>query len=182
MWIVNSADNTVTALRARDGSLVDTYPVGLTPRSVAFDGRLVWVANSGENSVSVLETNGSLIKTITTDVIPTPYSLAFDGTYMWVTSGIVSKASVIYTARSSLNVVKIVLGSSGQQWTGIAFDGHEIWIVANNLSIIQTATYGSGLTSVGYRSFHVGSAPLDIAFDGANLWVANFGDNTVSKR
>jgi len=30
-------------------------------------------------------------------------------------------------------------------------------------------------------SFTVGSAPIGVAFDGANIWVANRGDGTVSK-
>ena len=30
-------------------------------------------------------------------------------------------------------------------------------------------------------TFQVGSAPLGIAFDGANIWTANSGDGTVSK-
>jgi hypothetical protein len=30
-------------------------------------------------------------------------------------------------------------------------------------------------------SFAVGSQPYGVAFDGANIWTANFGDGTVSK-
>ncbi len=30
-------------------------------------------------------------------------------------------------------------------------------------------------------TFNVGTAPIGIAFDGANMWVANRGDGTVSK-
>ena len=31
-------------------------------------------------------------------------------------------------------------------------------------------------------AFPVGTNPLGVAFDGANIWVANQGSNTVSKR
>ncbi len=32
-----------------------------------------------------------------------------------------------------------------------------------------------------WPSFNTGNAPRGVAFDGANIWVTNFGDNTVSK-
>ncbi len=31
-------------------------------------------------------------------------------------------------------------------------------------------------------TFPVGTRPLGVAFDGANIWVANSGSSTVSKR
>lgn len=31
-------------------------------------------------------------------------------------------------------------------------------------------------------TYRVGSQPFALAFDGANMWVANYGENTVSKR
>jgi DNA-binding beta-propeller fold protein YncE len=31
-------------------------------------------------------------------------------------------------------------------------------------------------------TFAVGSSPGDVAFDGANIWVANYLSNSVSKR
>jgi len=37
--------------------------------------------------------------------------------------------------------------------------------------------YDANLTT----SFSVGSAPTGVAFDGANIWVANFSSNSVSK-
>ena len=30
--------------------------------------------------------------------------------------------------------------------------------------------------------FNVGASPMGVAFDGANIWVANFMSHTVSKR
>jgi DNA-binding beta-propeller fold protein YncE len=31
-------------------------------------------------------------------------------------------------------------------------------------------------------TFPVGAVPTGVAFDGANIWVANYGSDTVSKR
>ena len=48
-----------------------------------FDGRSIWIANSGSNTVTQLDyTNGALIDT--TPVGNSPLGLCFDGTAVWV--------------------------------------------------------------------------------------------------
>ncbi len=46
IWVANYNDDSVTKLRAGDGSLVGTYPAGNGPNGMAFDGANIWVANS----------------------------------------------------------------------------------------------------------------------------------------
>ncbi len=48
------SSNNVTKLRAADGVLLGTFPVGDTPSAIAFDGASVWVANPDSGSVSKL--------------------------------------------------------------------------------------------------------------------------------
>ena len=43
VWVSNFTDNTVTRLRAGDGFVMGTYPVGPFPYQMAFDGSAVWV-------------------------------------------------------------------------------------------------------------------------------------------
>lgn len=43
----NYVDNTVTKLRASDGAIQDVVPVGENPTGVTFDGRSIWVSNTG---------------------------------------------------------------------------------------------------------------------------------------
>jgi DNA-binding beta-propeller fold protein YncE len=51
VWVTNFVEDTVTKLRARDGSLVGTYPVGDGPRGITFDGCNMWVVNGNEASL-----------------------------------------------------------------------------------------------------------------------------------
>src|ERR1700736_3546180 len=44
IWVANFSDNTVTKLRASDGSNLGTFAVGNFPVGVAFDGANIWVA------------------------------------------------------------------------------------------------------------------------------------------
>ena len=52
--MTNSSDNTVTKLQASDGHTIGTYPTGMQPEGIAFDGVNVWIANNTSNSVTKL--------------------------------------------------------------------------------------------------------------------------------
>jgi hypothetical protein len=52
IWVANALSNTVSKLRASDGTSLGTFTVGSGPSGVAFDGANIWVANFGSNTVS----------------------------------------------------------------------------------------------------------------------------------
>jgi DNA-binding beta-propeller fold protein YncE len=54
IWISNFASNTVTKLRAKDGTMLGTFAVGSNPVGLAFDGANIWVANQQNSSLSKL--------------------------------------------------------------------------------------------------------------------------------
>lgn len=51
IWVSNSASNTVSKIKASDGSVLAVYPTGNTPRYLAFDGNNMWVPNQLSNSL-----------------------------------------------------------------------------------------------------------------------------------
>jgi hypothetical protein len=56
-WSTNSGDDTVTKLRASDGTVVDTFRVGKGLRAIALDGSAFWVGNTDSDNVTRLEAN-----------------------------------------------------------------------------------------------------------------------------
>jgi len=52
IWVANLNSNTISKLRASDGTLVLTSNVGSAPWGLAFDGISMWVTNINSNSVS----------------------------------------------------------------------------------------------------------------------------------
>jgi DNA-binding beta-propeller fold protein YncE len=54
IWVGNQGDNTVTKLRASDGTQMGAFSVGNGPVGVAFDGTNIWVVNTSGNTVSKL--------------------------------------------------------------------------------------------------------------------------------
>jgi DNA-binding beta-propeller fold protein YncE len=83
IWIVNSADNTVTKLRASDGALQGTFAVGDSPAEDTFDGANIWVTNSYDNTVTKLRaSDGALLGTY--PVGNYPLGIVSDGANVWV--------------------------------------------------------------------------------------------------
>ena len=75
---VNSGDNTVTKLRAGDGTVLGTFSVGTQPEGLAFGGANTWVTNFGGNSVTKLaSSDGTPLGTFS--VGQKPAGAAFDG-------------------------------------------------------------------------------------------------------
>ena len=52
MWVANQAGNTLSKVRASDGVVQATVPVGTSPAGVVFDGTHVWVLNTGGKTLS----------------------------------------------------------------------------------------------------------------------------------
>jgi 3D (Asp-Asp-Asp) domain-containing protein len=54
IWTANNSASTVSMLRAYDGTVFGSFPVGTNPYSLAFDGTYLWVISMDNGSNSVL--------------------------------------------------------------------------------------------------------------------------------
>jgi hypothetical protein len=54
VWVVNGPPNSVTKLRANDGTVLGTFPLGNVPGYAAFDGVNIWITNLLDKNVSKL--------------------------------------------------------------------------------------------------------------------------------
>lgn len=167
IWVVNYFGESVTVLKARDGSLVMTQPVGSMPNGIAFDGHNMWVTNQGSNSVTVLKaSDGSLVRTIPVDT--GPQAIAFDGSNMWVGNYYSSTVSVLRVPDGTL--VRTLTGVSFP--VGLAFDGANMWVTASSGIHIFRASDGSLV-----RTLTEIYSPTGIAFDGTDMWVGSGGNS-----
>lgn len=70
-------------LRASDGALLATFPVGSTPEGILFDGSNIWVANLLSDTVTKLRaSDGAPLGTFSAG--DGGRDLAFDGDNIWV--------------------------------------------------------------------------------------------------
>src|ERR1700694_4426491 len=83
IWVANKSADTVTKLRASDGSSLGDFPAGSSPSGLAFDGANVWVADQSGSSVTKLRaSDGTVLGTFTVGF--SPFGVAFDGVNIWV--------------------------------------------------------------------------------------------------
>ena len=148
---------------------VESFPVGRIPRDLLFDGRYIWVANMGSDSVSKLDLDGQLIGEFPAGSLP--QALAFDGSNLWVTTatGDVLKLSTDGETLSRLNVGGIL--------TSAVFDGRYLWVADTIGGEVTKIHPNGGVEGV----YEVGVKPVDLLFDGKHLWVANIGNDTIVK-
>ena len=84
-WIANQSANTVTKLRASDGTIEAMYDVGSDPVFVTFDGRNIWTTNFLSNNVTKLwSSDGTILGTF--NVGTGPQGICFDGVHIWVSN------------------------------------------------------------------------------------------------
>ncbi|MGB7149366.1 MAG: hypothetical protein WBD45_09440, partial [Terriglobales bacterium] len=74
--------NTVTKLRASDGSVVGTFTGGTSPYGIAFDGQNIWV--SGAVSVFELRASDGQVEGYWNAPRTNLTGVAFDGANIWV--------------------------------------------------------------------------------------------------
>lgn len=100
--------------------------------------------------------------------------LAFGGGYVWVIDGTTGMLTRVaprdgQTTRRSLN--------TAGDLSSIATGGGKVWITDNTLDIVwRVSTDLNEVTSI-----PVGARPDDVAYADGNVWVANYGDGSVSK-
>ena len=140
-----------------------------------------YVANFGDNTVSVINTatNQVTVPAIAVGSIPFGIAVTPNGKFAYVTNFGSNAVSVIDTGTNAVTVPAIIVGSSPK---GIAItpDGNSVYVAnsgSNTVSVIDTGTN----TVIG-APIAVGNSPVNIAItpDGKFAYVTNSISNTVS--
>jgi len=120
--VTNNGANTVTKLRASDGTVLGTYTVGYGALGIAFDGANMWVVSAAGTVTKLRASDGTILATYS--VPDGPYGIAFDGTDMWLSGDL---------------YIRVLRASDGAevwaqqvQTSGVAFDGAYVWIAQTN--------------------------------------------------
>ena len=216
------ADTDTFTVAVSDGQTTTTAPVsvyvsptrlqnqtpiamGRSPSAVAIssapnDPRM-YVANTGSNTVSVINTttgqridaNTSIFSTdISVGSSPSALAASADGKRLYVANTGSGTVSVINTdnytridANTSIWSTDISVGSSPSA-LALSADGKHLYVAnrgSNTVSVINTTTnqlVDSDPNVSGTQSISVGTSPSALALSGTQLYVANRGNNTVS--
>jgi hypothetical protein len=155
--------------------------VGASPLLVKSDGADLWVANSGNATVSrVRASDGRLIETWTGASTAEGVLVAMGKVFV---TGRTSPGNLYQIdPTQAAGAVTTVTSNLGTAPAGIAFDGQRIWTAnsgtgpgTGSVSIVTLNPLNVTTVTAGF------SNPVGIIYDGVNIWVTDFGDNTLKK-
>jgi len=102
IYVTNQLDNTVSVIDGATHKIVATVPVGISPAQMAVsaDRKSIYIANTGSNTVSVLNTdNDTIAGTIALPPRSRPVDVAVNpnGRYLYTADGGSNRVSVLDT-------------------------------------------------------------------------------------
>lgn len=170
------------AAAAAGPSVTATIPVGRTPSGVVVspNGSVVYVTNSGSNTVSVIDAATSAVTaTIAVGTRPSAVAVSSNGGRVYVTNVGTNSVSVIDTASNTVVGGPIAVGVSPSSVV-VSPDGSRLYVVnagGNTVSVINTAT------NTVISTIAVGLAPSAavISPNGKRVYVANWERATGSE-
>jgi hypothetical protein len=160
-------------------SAVPQFPAGNSPYGVACDGADLWVANNVGTVSRVRASDGKLLGT---------WTGAEDAVDVVVARGQIYVIGATSPGRlyridptQPPGAMTLVTNSVGDSPKAIAFDGKRIWTI-NIDGSVTIVSFESVCAPGCVVTVSVGFASLQgILYDGANIWVADAGDDTLKK-
>ncbi len=144
--------------------------VGTNPRSLAYDGSILWVANSGSNNVTPIISSSAAYPPV--PVGTNPVSVIYDGSHIWVSNNGSNSLSKIDPVTRSV-VATIPIGVSP---AGLEFDGTYIWVTTGSNGLLHKIVPATGAIAETYSCY-----AEKLLFDGTYMWFYYQYNNVLSK-
>ena len=182
MWISSHVTDTVSVYNTN--TLNEDFSLSVTtPYGMATDGTNMWVANFSGSYVTVFNLDNPYSSNpVEYTVDARSIDIAYDGANMWISHYHPADGYGITILKASDGtLVKKLTASDGvkNKPTYMVFDGVYVWVTNEedgSISAFQASDFTHAKTVNAGGS---GSNSQQIAFDGANIWVANSGSDTV---
>jgi streptogramin lyase len=137
IWVTDKGDNTVKKLNST-GGVIQSIPVGSSPRNPIFDGMNIWIPNFDSNNITVVRVKGPSGNPITAFVLATvsaplmsgPETAAFDGERVLITCHDTINALYLFKA-ADLSFIAAVATGDGTVPLGACSDGINFWVTLN---------------------------------------------------
>ncbi len=151
---------------------VVTSPTGGTS-SLAFDGTGLWVGSFPNQIFKISVTNGTILKTINTN-IQRPYGLACVHGFLWVVDNLAKTINKLDTVNGNVLFSFNSFNPNGYD-AGLAWDGSKLWHVDTNMDSI----YVFDTLGIRIKTHKINlPTPVGLTFQNNRLWV---GDNSMHK-
>ena len=145
---------------------------------VVVSGKGVYVANTGKNTVSLLDpVSGAVVKTIAVGGSPTAMVASSDGASLWVAN---AGSNTVMRINTTTNAV-VATTQVGRTPRALALNGSTLWVAnagSDTVSRISTVT-----NLVMGSQIRVGRTPygITVSRDGSQVYVTNRDGNSVTR-
>jgi hypothetical protein len=165
-----------TANGAGSVSIITVNPVTVTnvstgfsqPLGILFDGSNIWVTDSGDGKLKMLDASGNVLLSV--GVGGGPFSAVFDGTNIWVPNRFSNSVSVVRATGAAAGTLLATL-TGGLNFPFVAaFDGERV-LVTNASGDSVSLWKASDLTPIGTFSTGMSTHPGGACSDGINFWI-----------
>jgi YVTN family beta-propeller protein len=156
-----------------NGSLNNAVPVGQSPSGIAYGAGSIWIANTGDGTVSRIDPHShAVIQTI--PVHAQPVAIAVTGENVWVANSGDGSVSWI-NVKSPSEVKRIPVGNVP---AAIAAGPSGVWVANSGDNTNQRIDLVTGATG---PPIQVGAGPDGLAVDAHSVWVANGTGRSVTR-
>jgi hypothetical protein len=127
MWVTDYGAGKLLSV-AQDGTIGTTVTVGAGPEQPAFDGENIWVPNSLDNSITVVQAStGKVVATLVSpgSQLSGPEQASFDGERILVTNHGTTRGWTLFKA-ADLSVIATAI--TGDPPYGVCSDGKQFWL------------------------------------------------------
>ena len=170
VWVVNSADDTVTRIDPRSGKASNPVDVGAGPAGVAVTADTVWVTNSADGTVSAIDPS-TATQRATYPVGNGPTGIAAAAGALWVANNLDGTLARLDPDTGAVTM-KIPVGNGP---TAVAAAGGSVWVSnEDGATLVRVDPRTNQVTA----TLRVGGTPHGLAAAGGSLWVTAAASGT----
>jgi hypothetical protein len=177
LWATNVGASSIQRVRASDGKLLESwtgapFPVGV----ISAMGRIFAGGQTTPSRIYEIDPSqaAGAVTTVASNLGTGIYGITFDGSRIWA-ANIASSVSIVTPGPTiPWTVTTVTAGFANPQFA--LYDGTNVWVADDgSRSILRLDSGGAILQTV-----TVGLSPGSLVFDGENLWVPSFDQNSLS--
>jgi YVTN family beta-propeller protein len=168
VYVTNYGSHSVSKIDPLTATVAATIQVGTSPSGLAFNPALgtLWVANSGERSVSVFEELSNSVVATSVPVNGNPQAIACEGDYVWVACA-AGNSVFRMVANIGGQLQKTVTLSAAPR--AILFDYTHLWVITSGTNTLSK--FAPGASSVATVNLPAGAEPAKMCFNGLHVLV-----------
>ncbi|MCI0414918.1 YncE family protein [bacterium] len=180
LFVVAAEENKILKVDAKTLRIIDELKTGNGPDGVGIsqDNKKIFVTNTKDGTISVLDLNTKKGKLISTGGKPELIHSNEDHSLLYISNFALGKIHIVSTETD--NIINEIKGLNGAEEAVLSKSGKTLYVVNYNISKVYS--YDAKTYQKRPEEFAVGKNPIGVipSSDGRKLYVTNYGDNSVT--